>query len=181
MIVTISGLPGSGKTTAGRIIAEKLGYKFYSIGDLRGRMAMDRGLTIDQLNDLGMREAWTDKEVDEYQKELGKKEDNFVIESRLGFYFIPQSVKVFLEVDLKKAAERVFRDQRPDEKTKASVAETLKSMKKRIQSDKTRYQKYYGIADFMDRAHYDIVIDTTELTIEQVAGKILKALSRKKR
>jgi predicted cytidylate kinase len=181
MIITISGLPGSGKTTVGRIIAKKLGYKFYSIGDLRGRMAMERGLTIDQLNELGMKEAWTDKEVDAYQEELGKKEDNFVIESRLGFYFIPESVKIFLGVDLKKAAERVFRDQRPDEKTKASVAETLESMKKRIQSDKMRYRKYYGIADFMDRAHYDIVIDTTGLTIKEVVDKIMMKLSEREK
>jgi cytidylate kinase len=181
MIITISGLPGSGKTTVGKILAKKLGFRFYSIGDLRGRMAMERGLTIDQLNELGMKEDWTDKEVDEYQKELGKKEDGFVIESRLGFYFIPKSVKIFLEVDPGKAAERIFRDQRPDEKSKETAAEILESMKKRIQSDKTRYQKYYGIGNFMDRAHYDIVIDTTELTIKQVADKILKTLGEQKK
>ncbi|MCX6741353.1 MAG: AAA family ATPase, partial [Candidatus Parcubacteria bacterium] len=46
MIITLSGKPGSGKTTVAKILAEKLGYKFYSTGDLRGQMAMKRGLTI---------------------------------------------------------------------------------------------------------------------------------------
>ena len=59
MIITISGIPGSGKTTVGRMLAEKLGYKFYSIGDLRGKMAMERGMTIDQLNELGKTDGRT--------------------------------------------------------------------------------------------------------------------------
>ena len=176
MIISISGLPGSGKTTVGKLLAKKLGFKFYSIGDLRGRMAMERGLTIDQLNEIGMKEEWTDKEADEYQKKLGEKEDKFVIESRLGFHFIPESVKIFLEVDLKTAAERIFNDPRPDEKKRKSVEKTMEGIKERIENDKTRYKKYYGIEDFMNRSHYDIVIDTTNLEIEQALEKILKML-----
>ena len=38
MIITISGLPGSGKSTIGKMLAKKLGYKFYSMGDLRGKI-----------------------------------------------------------------------------------------------------------------------------------------------
>jgi predicted cytidylate kinase len=177
MIITISGLPGSGKTTVGKLLAKRLGFKFYSIGDLRGRMAMERGLTIDQLNEIGMKEKWTDKEADEYQKRLGEEEDNFVIESRLGFYFIPKSVKIFLEVEPRKAAERIFRNQRPDEKRKGTVEEVLGSIRKRMKSDDTRYQKYYKV-DFLDKSHYDIIIDTTSLTLEQVVEKIIRELGK---
>jgi len=53
MIITISGLPGSGKTSVGKLIAERLGYEFLSIGDLRGSFASKKGLTIDELNKLG--------------------------------------------------------------------------------------------------------------------------------
>ena len=113
MIITISGMPGSGKSTIAKILAQKLGYKHYSIGDLRGKMALDRHLTIDELNELGKREGWTDREPDEYQKKLGHEEDNFVIDSRLGFYFIPHSFKLFLTVDPEVAAERIFPNQRP--------------------------------------------------------------------
>jgi cytidylate kinase len=176
MIITISGLPGSGKTTVGRLVAKKLGLKFYSIGDLRGRMAMERGLTIDQLNEIGMKEEWTDREADEYQKTLGRKEDGFVIESRLGFHFIPDSIKIFLKVNLRAAAERIFKNQRPDEEKKENVDDILKSMKKRIENDKIRYRKYYGIDNFMDRSHYDHVIDTTNLTIEKVVEKIINLI-----
>ena len=78
MIITISGLPGSGKTTVGRIVAKKLGYRFLSMGDLRGEIAMKHGMTIDQLNEIGKKESWTDKEVDGMLAEKGRSEDNFV-------------------------------------------------------------------------------------------------------
>jgi len=177
MIITISGMPGSGKTTVAKLLAKKLRLKFYSIGDLRGRMAMEHGLTIDQLNEIGMREEWTDREADEYQKKLAEKEKDFVIESRLGFYFIPQSLKIFLDVDITTAAQRIFKVSRPDEKKRKSVKETLESIKKRTESDRMRYKKYYNV-DFTDRSQYDIVIDTTNLTVEQVADKIIREIKR---
>jgi len=178
MIITISGLPGSGKTTVGKLLAKRLGFKFYSIGDLRGKMAMGRGLTIDQLNELGMNEEWTDKEVDEYQKVLGEKEDNFVIDGWLGFHFIPNSLKVFLDVDLKTAAQRIFKNQRKDEEKKKNVKEVYRMLEERIEQTNRRYEKYYGIK-FLDKSNYDMVIDTTNLTIEQTVEKIMEKIKTK--
>ena len=180
MIITISGMPGSGKTTVGKLLAKKLGFSFYSIGDLRGKMAMEHGLTIDELNELGMKEEWTDKEADEYQKKVGTKEDNFVIESRLGFHFIPHSFKVFLKVNLKTGAERIFRDPRPDEKKRKSVEETIEGIRKRMENDRLRYRKYYGIDDFADEKHFDLVIDTTNLTPEEVVERIIEEIQKRK-
>ena len=107
MIITISGMPGSGKTTVAKLLAKRLGYEHYSMGDLRGKMAMERGISIDELNKLGEKESWTDKEADDYQKKLGETEDNFVTDGRTGFHFIPHSRKIFLKVDLRIGAERI--------------------------------------------------------------------------
>lgn len=130
MIITIGGHSGAGKTSVGRTLAKKLCYKFYSMGDLRGKMAMELGMTIDELNEVGKKEAWTDKAVDEYQKKIGRKEDNFVVEGWLSFHFIPHSFRVFLDVDPRRAAERIFRHQRPDEKPQESVEKVLEMIKK---------------------------------------------------
>jgi predicted cytidylate kinase len=175
MIISISGKPGAGKTTVAKMLAKKLGFKFYSIGDLRGEIAMKLGITIDELNEIGTKQEWTDKNVDEYQKELGEKEDNFVIDSWLGFHFIPKSKKIFLDVDPKEAAKRIFKDQRKDEPKMRNVEEVEKMLEKRVKNSLERYKKYYNINCF-DKKNYDLVIDTTHMKPEDVVKRIMKFL-----
>ena len=89
MIISISGKPGSGKSTIAKIISEKLKMKRYYMGQIRRDMARKMGLTIDEFNKLGEKEDFTDKEIEKYVEKLGKTEDNFIIESRTAFHFIP--------------------------------------------------------------------------------------------
>lgn len=173
MQISICGTPGSGKSTVAKIIAKKLGYKYYSVGEVRRQIAEKRGLTILEFNQL---KEDTDTEFDNRQKQMGEKEDNFVIEGRLSFHFVPKSIKFFFKADLKKAAERVFRDQRDSEKTYKSVEEARKEMQERMDNDKKRYKKRYGLDPYNEK-QFDYVIDTTSLTIEEVAGKAMKIIS----
>ncbi|MEM4267345.1 MAG: cytidylate kinase family protein [Candidatus Woesearchaeota archaeon] len=181
MIIVLSGKPGSGKSTVGRLLAKKLGYKFYSMGDFRGKLALERGLTVDQLNAIGEKEFWTDKLADDYQKRLGESENNFVMDSWLGFYFIPRGVKIFLDVNPDVAAKRVFMDQREDEEKQKSVEDVKEMLSKRVIQTQKRYYKYYGIKNIYDKKHYDAVIDTTKLSPEQVIEKILSFLRKNKK
>ncbi|MBN1156830.1 cytidylate kinase family protein [Candidatus Woesearchaeota archaeon] len=178
MRITISGTPGSGKSTIGKMLAKKLGLKFYSVGDLRGKMAMDMGLTIDELNRLGENDFSTDKKADEYQKELGLNEDDFVIDSRLGFHFIPDSIKIFLDCDQDVAAQRIYLEPRMDEKTYHNIKEAKEAIKKRIESDKKRYLQYYALDPFK-KEFYDIFIDTSSAKPEEIVDIILRNISRK--
>lgn len=179
MIVTIGGKRGSGKTSVGRLVAERLGYRFYSIGDMRGKMAMEKGMTIDEFNKLAEKEEWADTEFDEYTRKVGKEEDNFVIDAWLGFHFIPHSVKVFLDVEPEEGAKRIFKDQRPDEPRKGTVGEILEMGQKRVEKDRERWKKRYG-ADILDMGNYDFVLDTTGLTKAQVVEKVLEFLKKRK-
>jgi len=179
MIITISGMPGTGKTSAAKIIAAQLGMPFYSVGSLRGKMALERGMTIDELNKIGESDHTTDTTVDDYQRELGKKEDHFVIEGRLSWHFIPNSVKVFLTCDVKEAARRIFlarqnpAEGRNDEPAYATEEAAEQSIAARIASDELRYQKYYQV-DYRDPSHYDIVIDTTaKKSAQETADAVL--------
>ncbi len=179
MIITISGLPGSGKSTTGKMLAEKLGFKFYSAGDFRGELAMGKGVTIDELNEIGKKEFWTDDRVDKRTKALGESEDDFVMDGWVAFHFIPDSFKVFLDVDPRAGAERIFKHRRPDEKEAESVKELMGILKERVSVTNDRYKKYYKL-DFLDMCHFDLVIDTTSLTPRQVADEILKAVRSKR-
>ena len=176
MIITLSGLPGSGKSTVAKLLAKKLGYRFFSMGDLRGKAALERGLTIDAFNALPEN---TDTIVDDYQKKLGEMEDNLVIDGRISWHFIPTSFKVFLSVDPKVGAERIFAGKRgvnrADEPEYTDAAHVLKTLASRVASDTERYKKHYGI-DFADRSVYDLVIDTSGQSPEETAEAVLAAL-----
>ena len=176
--ITISGFPGAGKTSVGRKVAEKFGCNFYSMGDLRGKMAMEKGMTVDELNKVGENESWTDNDVDLYQKELGVKEDDFVIEGRLSYHFIPQSVKIFLKVDLEEGAKRIFSDQRDDEDDVDSLGEMADMIRRRIGSDKKRYAKYYGVDCYLE-SEYDVVVDSTRLGIDEVVDVVCREIREK--
>jgi len=170
MIITITGDPGSGKSTVGKELAKKLGYKFYSMGDLRGEMAAEKGMTIDEFNKLGETDPSTDKKADEYQTKLATQ-DKIIIDSRLGWHFLPKAFKIKLTVDEKIAAERILKNPRKDEKTYTSVNELLDANKKRQACDAMRYKKWYGIDTA--KAKFDIVIDTTHKTVEEITKEIL--------
>lgn len=177
MIITLSGLAGAGKSTIKNLLAEELGLKKYSVGDMRGKMAEDRGMTIDELNALGETEAFTDKDVDGFQEKLGQTEDNFVIDGWLSWYFIPKSIKIFLSVDPAVGAERIFGDRkessnRNDEPLYKDVTETREILKKRVESNINRYKKWYGV-DFLNLSQYDLVIDTSHLATDEVLAKIV--------
>lgn len=181
MIITISGLPGAGKTTAARLLAERLGYKYYSMGDLRGKMAMEQGLTIDELNEQANKDPSSHTSVDEYQKKLGETEDNFIIDGWLSWRFIPKSFKVFLAINEDEAARRIYEAKkndpsRGDEPEYKTVIEAKDVITRRVEVTKKQFQDLYGV-DFTDAKNYNVVIDTTgQARPEETVEKILKAI-----
>ena len=182
MIITISGTPGSGKSTVGKLLAKKLRYKYYSIGAMRRAMAKERGMTLQQFNVLGETKAFTDIDIDRWQKKLGLTKDNMIVEGRTSFYFIPHSVKLFLAVDLNEAARRIFNDGAHARRFEASThyrtaAELAHGLRGRIFSDSRRYKKYYGLNIFLKR-HYDLYVDTSKLTPAKTTKKILDFLAK---
>ncbi|MAG38944.1 cytidylate kinase [Candidatus Woesearchaeota archaeon] len=176
MIITISGMAGSGKSTVAKILAKKLDFKHYSIGDMRRKMALSKRITLSELNKVGEKKFFTDKEVDEFQSTLAKKEDDFVIDGRLSYHFIPLSFKVFLNAELKERAKRVLKDNRREEKF-IDIENAKNELIQRKKSDIKRYEQYYDINPFKEKG-YDLVIDTTNLSVEEVVKKILKNIGK---
>lgn len=181
MIITITGMPGSGKSTVGKLLARKLRYRYYSIGAIRRAMAKERGMTLQEFNVFGEKHGFTDRQVDAWQQKLGRTKDNLVVEGRTSFYFIPRSVKVFLDADLMIAARRIFHDRAHSRRFEASksyttVQQLAHGLRHRIASDTRRYRKYYRLNIFA-KNHYDLVIDTTKQTPKQTEKTILDYLA----
>lgn len=181
MIITISGTPGSGKSTVARTIARELNLKHYSAGDFMREMAESRGISLMELTKQAGIDTSIDKEIDERTRHLALK-DNFIIDSRLAFHFIPKAVKIFLKVDPKVAAERTWKDisaqKRHTEQQLKSEKEVYDAIVKRQQSEIKRFKEYYGV-DFLDLNNYDFILDTTHLTIEQSVQKVLDFVKSK--
>ncbi len=178
MIISFSGAAGSGKSTIAKMLAKELNWPRYYIGGIRRQKAAEKGLTLAEYNLLGEKDFSTDEEVDLYQKELGEKEDNFIIEGRTSWFFIPHSLKIYLDVSSEEGANRVYNDLISDEQNNRnedsnvnSYQAVLESMKKRKKSDIERYKKYYNF-DVFDFSHYDYVLDTTNLSINEVYKEV---------
>lgn len=177
MIITISGTPGSGKSTVGPRLAHDLGFERIYAGGIRREVAKKLGMTIEEFNTLGEKEDFTDKEVDEYLRKLGQEKDNLVIEGRTAFHFIPNSFKVFLDVEPRVGAERIYKQFQAgegaerNEQAYASVEEAMQKLRERCECDARRYIKYYGL-DCYDKSKYDLVIDTTNKSTDDVMAEI---------
>lgn len=170
--ITISGEAGSGKSTVADIIANKLKIKRHSTGDYMRTMAAARGVTIIELNKIGETDPTIDKELDDWQKKLEKKKDeSFVLDSRLGYHFIPSSIKIFLEADINVRAQRIYNEGRLVEEN-TNLKKTIENIKKRQQLEHERYRQKYGI-DYLDFSKYDLVLNTTSMTPAEVAEKII--------
>ncbi len=172
MRITITGPPGSGKSTVAKLLAKKLKLKHYSAGDIRREIAAKKGMTLEEFNKWDEKTHEGDKIADDFQKKLGKTEDNFVIDGRLPHYFIPDAFKIFLHVDPKVAAQRVM-ERRKGVEVYKSVEEAMKKLDERNKSDKKRYRDLYGI-DYDKKSNFDLCIDTTKTTVEEIAEEIVK-------
>ena len=168
MIISIGGNQGSGKSTLAKHLAEALGWPHYYMGGMRREAATKRGMTLAEYNKLGETDPRTDLEIDEYQKKLGETEDNFIIEGRTSWHFIPQSLKLYLDVTDEEGARRIFFSNRIGEDNSVkTLDDALISIKTRKNSDRKRYLQFFGI-DTYDLKNYDYVIDTTKMTSTKV-------------
>jgi cytidylate kinase len=171
-IITITGTPGSGKSTLAKLLAQRLGYQHYSMGDLQRKLAVEHGMTLQELLEKNATEEFTDKQVDEYQTKLGEDEDNFVIDSRLGFHFISQSIKLFIDADETIRAERLVQRESVAEEAK-SVEHAIEMNKKRVENEQERYLKKYGVQPY-DNEQYDLILNSSSMSPEALVAEILE-------
>lgn len=175
-IITIAGKPGSGKSTASKAVAEELGFQHFSSGDLFRAIGKERGIDVTQTNLAAEKEKDIDYLVDQRLRDIGATEDQVVIDSRTAWHWIPESFKVYLDLDLEVAAKRIL--QSIDEariesehipKEPAMYAEALQT---RLDSEGRRYKALYSINPY-DQANYDLVVDTASNGPEEVLAEIL--------
>jgi cytidylate kinase len=138
-------------------------------------MAEERGMTILELSRLAEADDSIDREIDARSARFVGSGGGFVLDARLGWHFVPDSTKVFLDVTLEVAARRVFEARRGSERENVDIDTTIAAIAARTESERQRYLEYYGL-DYFDHSHYDLVIDTSESTPGEVMERILDYL-----
>ncbi|MBI4049885.1 MAG: AAA family ATPase [Candidatus Doudnabacteria bacterium] len=179
-IVTISGFPGSGKSSTAKGVARILGYEHFSSGDLFREMAAARGLTVEGINFAAEKQREIDLEVDELLKKIGKEKNNLVIDSRMAFHWIPDAFKVFLDLDPETAAQRTFAHIQKEGRASqvgSSLEEVRKNTLKRFESERRRYKALYNV-DFTEKSQFDLVVDTVANNLEEVIKIIVEAYKK---
>ncbi|MFH1638236.1 MAG: AAA family ATPase [Candidatus Woesearchaeota archaeon] len=178
--ITVSGHPGAGKTTFCKILSERLGLNHYYMGGIIREMASRKGKKLEEFYKSLSNDPEGERKLDFYQKELGEKEENFIMEGRTSFFFIPDSIKIFLSVRPEVGAERIHNEKKGENKRNENnyetIEETLKANNGRLEEEKRRYMQLYGI-DHHDPKNFDYHIDTTYLNPEEVVEEFLNSYS----
>jgi cytidylate kinase len=173
MLITISGVPGSGKTTVAKLLAQRLGLPHVYAGDLYRQEARRRGLTLEQFNLLCERDHSIDRQLDAAMAERARQ-GSVVLEGRLAGYLAADNqldaLKVWLDASDEVRAQRVGQREGRDPRA------VLEENRSRHGSDAKRYKTIYGY-DLADTGVYDIVLVTDDRTPEALVDTLV-ALAR---
>ena len=171
-VVTIGGLPGSGKTTVARILAEKLHLEYVNAGDLFRGLASKKGLTLEEFGLFAEKNPSVDQTIDRKIVEIAKK-DNVILEGRLSGAMCERggikAIKVWLEAPLKVRAQRVA------EREQKAFDTALAEIQVREKSEWDRYYQIYNL-DLNDLTIYNAVIDSAPINAQEVAETIMRGI-----
>jgi len=174
VVIAVSGLHGTGKTTAARALVRKFGLKYISAGTVFRQMAKERGMTLDEFSRYAERHPKIDIQIDKRTADAAKK-GNVLIDARLaGWMAKGADVKILLTAPLELRVKRIARRER--RKYKDVLAETVR----RERSEARRFKRFYGI-DVHEYSLFDLVLNTKRWSaremlrmLELAVGFILK-------
>ncbi|MEM2431648.1 MAG: cytidylate kinase family protein [Candidatus Bathyarchaeia archaeon] len=172
IIICVSGLAGSGKSTVAKRIAEHYGLKYYSGGDALKAVAAEMGYNVsdrgwweteggihfleERLKNLDL-----DRRVDEKMLEWAK-EGNVVLDSWTMPWILKEGFKIWLDATEDVRAKRIaMRDG-------ISVEEALRRMRDREGRTKEIYRRLYGFRLGEDFEPFHVILDVNNLNQDEV-------------
>jgi cytidylate kinase len=181
-IITLSGKPGSGKSSTADRVAEMLGYSRYSTGDIVRTMIKKKKMTLADFNKIAEKDSSYDYELDEELRKMREQQD-VVIDSRLGFYWIPESFKVYLDLDPEVSIARIYKDSNLNALRSSSGEGTMDmdavidQVNERLSNERRRFKKLYNVNPYAS-ANFDLVIDTSRHSPQTVALTVFDMYSK---
>ncbi|MFW5902818.1 MAG: cytidylate kinase family protein [archaeon] len=194
MIITISGTPGAGDTTAADALGKELDYKVIKIGEMCRKLAEEKELEIEgfwkkqEENPKKLEEF--NREIDKKQKKIALKQENVVLNGKLSAYHLQNAdLKIFLTADIEERAKRVLMrkkigrknyadkidngENEEDEKLKPKeIKKQIERIKKREEKETKYWEKIYGYNYIENKEKYNYILDTTDKKPSEVINQI---------
>ncbi|GAB3412598.1 AAA family ATPase [Haloparvum alkalitolerans] len=155
MLLTVSGPPGSGKSTNAKGLADALGLDHVSGGDIFREMAAEHDMTPVEFNEHAEDDPQIDRDLDRRLYEVATERDDVVLESRLAGWLAGDhaDLRIWFDAPVQVRAERIA------EREGKTVEQALEETQRREASEAKRYLEYYNIP-IEDLSIYDCVYNT---------------------
>lgn len=173
--ITVGGRAGTGTSTLAHILEERTGLPYVYGGRIFRDAAAARGLTLAEFGRLCEEDPSVDRGLDDRQIEL-LREGGLILESRLAGWLAFRngidSFRVWVVCDEEERIRRITSRDGGD--TALQAARTSE----REASERSRYARYYGV-DLDEVEPYDLVLDSTERSPEDLADEVLARMSER--
>ncbi|PQV43760.1 (d)CMP kinase [Methanohalophilus euhalobius] len=170
MLVTISGLPGSGTTTVSRMLASYYAIEMISAGDVFRNLAKEHSMSLGEFGKLAESDPAIDRMIDERQQDIALSRDNIILEGRLAGHMAgDEALCIWLKASRKVRVERIVG--REGSSFEAKLNETIE----RESCEALRYREIYDI-DINDLSIYDLVIESNRWNQYQICDILKTAI-----
>lgn len=178
IVVCISGMAGTGKSTLAKKLAEKYKLTYYSGGDALKELAASEGYNSSSHGWWESPEGLRFLEKREQNHEFDRAVDNKLLEyAQQGCvlldswtmpWLLKTGFKIWLIASEEKRAERIAK------RDKLSMEEALKVLKEKEARTRAIYKELYGFTLGEDLEPFDLILDTNNLN----AGEVFHTLCR---
>jgi predicted cytidylate kinase len=170
-IISITGDLGSGKSTVARRLASLMDARLVSTGTIQRDMARDMGMDTLELNKYAETHPEIDRKIDQVTIDLATSNEKLVLDSRMAWHFVPNSFKIYLEVDPSIAAGRLIGDSARNSERYPDFDSALRFLLERRKLEHERFGRLYNVDD-EDITNFDLVINSSLVSAEEIVEVI---------